>query len=210
MQKWHDLSGSSLNVYRKFRFFCGTCHENLLNVFIFPIKTPFPTSHGCHYWHDFWWTPFVWSYPLKPRKIKWMSLKVESWIYKGLGDPGKMWVMCTSWLSSFFSKSPAPWRWDICTCTYQSKLIFVSRRDLQIPTTLNLKFPISKNSVLTDQIFVSKNWQKSSKKENAGLHPAPSPYEVAPLPLVLHVWPQWCWITRTIHFDCGHEKYLQE
>jgi len=50
--------------------------------------------------------------------------------------------------------------------------IFISQRDIQGPTTLNQNYPITYNCVFKDQEFVSKNWQKSSKKnKNRGAAP---------------------------------------
>jgi len=87
--------------------------------------------------------------------------------------------------------------WDIKTALAKFVKLFWGR------ITLNLKFPISRNSVLKDRQFVSKNSSKSSKK-NRGAAPA---YPLLaglrtslPPRWVLNVWPQWCWITRTVHF----------
>jgi len=44
---------------------------------------------------------------------------------------------------------------------------------------------------------------KNHPKKIAGLRPAPPPYQTAPLPSTqvgINVWPQWCWITMTVHF----------
>jgi len=83
--------------------------------------------------------------------------------------------------------------------------IFISQRDMQGPITLKLKFPIFKNSVFEDQKIVSKNWPKSSKKKSRGCAPYPllglaELCTSLPPRWVLYIWPQWCWITRSVHF----------
>ena len=57
------------------------------------------------------------------------------------------------------------------------------------------------NSVIKDKTFVSKILQKISKKIT-GLRPAPSPYNLRSPSTpnwVLHVCPQWYWISITVH-----------
>jgi len=60
-----------------------------------------------------------------------------------------------------------------------------------------LKFCISKNSVFQDKEIFSKKSTKNHQKKFAGLRPAPPSYGAVPLQ---NVWPQWCWITKTVHF----------
>ena len=102
-------------VYRKsFEFFCAQCLKNPLNNAILLVTTPFSTNHVSHYWHDFWWIPFLCSYQLKSAHrpsikgtqqlfivikaiiiVGCRSQKGESWMCKGFCDLAKMWARKT-------------------------------------------------------------------------------------------------------------------
>ena len=93
------------------------------------------------------------------------------WVFADLGiDSSALWARCTVLVIQFFLQTaPSPIR---IGRKYFHTAMFISRQDMQSPITLNLKFPISKNSVFKDQDLVSKIWQKSSKRKIAGLRPA--------------------------------------
>jgi len=81
---------------------------------------------------------------------------------------------------------------------YYHRSILISWRDTHCAINLNLKSPISMDSVSEDQEFVFENRSKKSQGCTPhllleGLRPFPPPR------WVLNVWLQWCWMTRTVH-----------
>jgi len=91
-----------------------------------------------------------------------------------------------SWLSSFSCKTaPSP----MIGRMYFHTSIFISRRDMQGPITLNQKFLIFKNSVFKDQDFVPR-FDKHHCTQNRGAAPStPSLRGCAPPPRwVLNGW----------------------
>jgi len=88
--------------------------------------------------------------------------------------------------------------------------ILISRRDMQGLITFDQNVPISKNFFLKRPTICFQNLTKIVKKKFSRVHiPHPLLTGLRPSPpprWVLNVWPQWCWITKTVHFACTSSR----